>query len=77
MGGQVSVGEDTEKVAKTPQKGGPIMTEEKRTILEEARRVGDEIGMDWKRFDLEQLRAGMDVEFEHSARESPPISGEV
>lgn len=45
------------------------MTEEKRTTLEEARRVGDEIGVDWDRFDLEQFRAGMDVELEHGAHD--------
>ena len=40
------------------------MTEKRRTTTEEARRVGDAIGVDWTRFDLEQFRAGMDVEFE-------------
>lgn len=45
------------------------VAEEQRTTLEEARRVGDEIGVDWDRFDLEQFRAGMDVEFEHGARD--------
>jgi len=45
------------------------MAEESRTTLEEARRVGDEIGVDWERFDLEQFRAGMDVEFEHGAHD--------
>jgi hypothetical protein len=32
-----------------------------RTSSEEARRVGDAIGVDWARFELEQFRAGMDV----------------
>jgi Protein of unknown function (DUF5661) len=41
------------------------MTESRRTSSEEARRVGDAIGVDWSRFDLEQFRAGMDVEYEH------------
>ena len=41
------------------------MNGERRTSLEEARQVGDEIGVDWDRFDLEQFRAGMDVEYEH------------
>ena len=45
------------------------MTEEKRTSMEEARRVGDEIGVDWDRFDLEQFRRGMDVEFEHGSHD--------
>jgi hypothetical protein len=41
------------------------MSESQRTSIEEARRVGDAIGVDWSRFDLEQFRAGMDVEYEH------------
>ncbi len=45
------------------------MTEERRTTTEEARRVGDEIGVDWSRFDLEQFRAGMDVEYEHGSHD--------
>ncbi len=45
------------------------MTEEQRTSMEEARRVGDEIGVDWERFDLEQFRTGMDVEFEHGSHD--------
>lgn len=45
------------------------MTEEKRTTSEEARRVGDEIGVDWDRFNLEQFRTGMDVEFEHGGHD--------
>ena len=34
------------------------MTESRRTSTEEARRVGDAIGVDWNRFDLEQFRTG-------------------
>ncbi len=45
------------------------MAEERRTSTEEAKRVGDEIGVDWNRFDLEQFRAGMDVEYEHGSRD--------
>jgi hypothetical protein len=45
------------------------MTETRRTSTEEARRVGDEIGVDWERFDLEQFRAGMDVELEHGSHD--------
>jgi len=41
----------------------------KRTTLEEARRVGDAIGVDWNQFDLDQFRAGMDVEVEHGAHD--------
>jgi hypothetical protein len=34
---------------------------------DEARRVGEEIGIDWSAapFDVEQFRAGMDIELEH------------
>jgi Protein of unknown function (DUF5661) len=45
------------------------MTEKRRTSSEEAKRVGDAIGVDWTRFDLEQFRAGMDVEFEHGSHD--------
>jgi len=45
------------------------MSERNPTTLEEARRVGDAIGVDWTRFDIEQFRAGMDVEFEHGSRD--------
>ena len=40
-----------------------------KTTLEEARRVGDEIGVDWEKFDLELFRAGMDVEYEHGSHD--------
>ena len=45
------------------------MAETRRITIEEARRVGDEIGIDWNRFDLEQFRFGMDVEFEHGSHD--------
>jgi hypothetical protein len=61
------------------------VSEKKRTTTEEARRVGDAIGVDWHRFDLEQFRAGMDVEFEHGAHDpqtdvthdDPIITGKI
>jgi Protein of unknown function (DUF5661) len=38
---------------------------------DEARSVGDALGIDWAAspFDLEQFRAGMDVELEHGTRD--------
>ena len=45
------------------------MNAKQRTTLDEARRVGDLIEMDWKTFDIEQFRRGMDVEYEHGARD--------
>jgi chromosome condensin MukBEF MukE localization factor len=61
------------------------MTETRRTTLEEARRVGDEIGVDWSRFDVEQFRLGMDVEFEHGSHDpqtdvthdDPVVTGKI
>jgi hypothetical protein len=45
------------------------MSEKRRTTIEEARRVGDAIGVDWSQYDLEQFRFGMDVEVEHGAHD--------
>lgn len=35
---------------------------------EEARRVGDRIGINWGEVDLEQFRMGLEVELEHGIR---------
>jgi hypothetical protein len=32
---------------------------------EEAKKIGDTIGINWKKFDVEQYRMGLDVELEH------------
>jgi hypothetical protein len=39
----------------------------KSFTAEEARRIGEQIGVDWSSspFDLDEFRAGMDVELEH------------
>jgi len=42
----------------------------KRTInVDEARVIGDQLGVDWGHFDLEQFRRGLEVELEHGARD--------
>jgi hypothetical protein len=43
------------------------MTPSKTFGSDEARRIGEEIGIDWDSapFDVEQFRMGMDVELEH------------
>lgn len=33
--------------------------------IEQAREVGDKLGIDWTRLNLEQFRMGMEVELEH------------
>jgi uncharacterized protein DUF5661 len=47
------------------------MSEEPRFPAEEARRIGEEIGIDWETapFDIEQFRTGMDVELEHGSHD--------
>ena len=45
------------------------MSDQRKTTLEEARRIGDEIGVDWSRLDVEQFQAGLDVEFEHGSHD--------
>ena len=37
----------------------------KHFTAEEARKIGDSIGINWKKFDVEQYRRGLDVELEH------------
>ncbi len=37
----------------------------KHFTLEEAKRVGETLGIDWSKFDADQFRMGMDVELEH------------
>ncbi len=43
------------------------MAETRRFSTDDARRFGEEIGIDWATspFDVEEFRAGMDVELEH------------
>ena len=41
------------------------MTIEKRFTAEEAKSIGEKIGIDWSKFDVEQFRMGLDVELEH------------
>jgi Mn-dependent DtxR family transcriptional regulator len=54
---------------------------------DEARRVGEQIGIDWETapFDVEQFRMGMDVELEHGLHDSttnvteddPVVTGKI
>lgn len=41
------------------------MEPKKHFTSEEAKRVGETLGIDWTKFDVEQFRMGMDVELEH------------
>jgi hypothetical protein len=42
---------------------------EKHFTKEDAKRIGESIGIDWTKFDVEQFRMGLDVELEHGSSE--------
>jgi hypothetical protein len=41
------------------------MSTKKVFTAEEAKKVGEGLGVDWSKYDVEQFRMGMDVELEH------------
>ena len=41
------------------------MTSKKNFTTEETKRIGETLGIDWSKFDVEQYRMGLDVELEH------------
>lgn len=41
------------------------MAGERPISSEEAKKVGEELGVDWGKYDLEQFRRGLEVELEH------------
>lgn len=43
--------------------GGKVFSEE------QAKEVGEKLGIKWDKFDVEQFRRGMDVELEHGIRD--------
>ena len=63
------------------------MTDRVSFSTEEARRVGEDIGIDWSSapFDVEQFRLGMDVELEHGLHDlvtnvtdsDPVVTGKI
>jgi hypothetical protein len=48
-----------------------VMAEQSSFGLEQARAIGERVGIDWSasRFDAEQFRMGLDVELEHGRRD--------
>jgi uncharacterized protein DUF5661 len=48
------------------------MSGEHRFTADQARSIGEEIGIDWETaaFDVEQFQAGLDVELEHGSHDS-------
>jgi len=61
------------------------MENRKNFTIEEAKKVGEELGVKWDKFDVEQFRMGMDVELEHGLRDphtnvsddNPLITGKI
>jgi hypothetical protein len=63
------------------------VTARKRFTTDEARRIGEEIGIEWASspFDVEQFRMGMDVELEHGLHDlltnvtgdEPTVTGKI
>jgi len=45
------------------------MTAKKHFTVDEAKAIGEQLGLDWSKFDVEQFRMGMDVELEHGTRD--------
>jgi hypothetical protein len=41
------------------------MSAKKHFTVEQAREIGDKLGIDWSHFDVEQFRMGLDIELEH------------
>ncbi|UCH12448.1 MAG: hypothetical protein JSW18_00425 [Candidatus Omnitrophota bacterium] len=46
------------------------MSSNKSFSFDEAKKIGDQLGIKWDKFDVEQFRQGMDVELEHGLRDS-------
>ena len=45
------------------------MTAKRTFTREEARKIGETLGIDWATVDLEQFRRGLEVELEHGAQD--------
>ncbi|MBE0526798.1 MAG: hypothetical protein IH631_07635 [Candidatus Thorarchaeota archaeon] len=45
------------------------MSPKKSFTTEEAKLIGEKLGIKWDRFDVEQFRMGMNVELEHGTRD--------
>jgi hypothetical protein len=53
------------------------MSAKKHFTTEQARQIGDTLGIDWSRFDVEQFRMGLDVELEHGRHDpSTDVTGD-
>lgn len=61
------------------------MSTKKNFTTEQAREIGNNLGIDWSRFDVEQFRMGLDVELEHGLHDpttnvtgdNPTLTGKI
>ncbi len=61
------------------------MTAKEHFTATEAKKIGEALGIDWSKFDVEQYRMGLDVELEHGNVDSrtnvtdddPMITGKI
>ena len=52
------------------------MVANKHFTTEQAREIGDKLGIDWGRWNVEQFRMGLDVELEHGLNDpSTDVTG--
>lgn len=52
------------------------MSTAKHFSVEQAKEIGEELGIDWSRFDVEQFHMGLNVELEHGTRDpSTDVTG--
>lgn len=54
------------------------MSDKKKFTTEEAKQIGEQLGVQWTKFDVEQFRKGMDVELEHGTEygENTNVTGD-
>ncbi len=61
------------------------MESKKSFTAQEAKQIGEQLGIDWSKWDIEQFRMGMDVELEHGlvdphtnvTNDDPLITGKI
>jgi len=41
----------------------------KHFTIEDAKRIGESLGIDWSKFNVEQFKMGLEVELEHGKRD--------
>jgi len=61
------------------------MTSKRHFTTDEAKQIGQALGITWDKFDIEQFRAGLDVELEHGLQDphtnvtgdDPMVTGKI